>query len=216
MNRSACSCGFSSERYGGGEQQQNRDFFARPIKPLHERPPAPSRRRMACLPGATSVRISGPTQFVCPQRRAWRNQKISPYSLCVTQQPSGECRLTRGGNEMKIPAYAIYIAALSLGALLPPGLSAAQFDSPNGPEKPSSDRTAMIQASVFPFQPTQNQSNYILAKTDKSSDQLACEAQCRKAYRRCYSQGNKIGTPEVHGGQPCSEQKVMCLRACPQ
>lgn len=122
----------------------------------------------------------------------------------------------KGGIEMKIPAYAIYIAALSLGALLPPGLSAAQYDSPNGPEKPSIDRTAMIQASVFPLQPTQNQSNYILAKSNKSSDQLACEAQCRKAYRRCYSQGNKIGTPEVHGGQPCSEQKVMCLRACPQ
>jgi hypothetical protein len=55
---------------------------------------------------------------------------------------------------------------------------------------------------------------YILAKSTKSDQQMACEAKCKKDYRRCYSQGNKIGTPEVHGGQPCSEQKTTCMRAC--
>lgn len=63
---------------------------------------------------------------------------------------------------------------------------------------------------------TVNLPSYILAKGGGSSNLAACKAQCRKAYRRCYSQGNQIGKPYVTGGEPCSEQKVMCLRACQQ
>jgi hypothetical protein len=55
-----------------------------------------------------------------------------------------------------------------------------------------------------------------LVKKKKASAAEVCAAKCDKAYRRCYSQGNKAGTPEVQGGQPCQEQKDMCLRACPQ
>lgn len=117
---------------------------------------------------------------------------------------------------MKSRAHAFRIAALCVCTLLPSGLLAAQADSPVGPKKPAADRVAMIQASGFALEAERQQSNFTLAKASKSSDQLACEARCRKAYRRCYSQGNKIGTPEVQGGQPCSEQKVMCLRACAQ
>ncbi|MFO1104283.1 MAG: hypothetical protein U1E20_15420 [Methylocystis sp.] len=58
--------------------------------------------------------------------------------------------------------------------------------------------------------------NYILAKAGGGSVLAACKAQCRKAYRRCYSQGNQIGKPYVTGGEPCSEQQVMCMRACQQ
>ncbi|MGD9543966.1 MAG: hypothetical protein AB7F41_11080 [Methylocystis sp.] len=58
--------------------------------------------------------------------------------------------------------------------------------------------------------------SYVLAKAGGASNLAACKAQCRKAYRRCYSQGNQIGKPYVTGGEPCSEQKVMCMRACQQ
>ena len=58
--------------------------------------------------------------------------------------------------------------------------------------------------------------SYVLAKAGGASNLAACKAQCRKAYRRCYSQGNQVGKPDVSGGEPCSEQKVMCLRACQQ
>lgn len=58
--------------------------------------------------------------------------------------------------------------------------------------------------------------NYILAKAGGGSALAACKAQCRTAYRRCYSQGNQVGKPYVTGGEPCSEQKVMCMRACQQ
>ena len=54
-----------------------------------------------------------------------------------------------------------------------------------------------------------------LAK-QKPSDKEICATKCRKAYRYCYSQGNQIGKPYVTGGQPCSEQKLMCMRACTQ
>ena len=54
------------------------------------------------------------------------------------------------------------------------------------------------------------------AKAGDSPDLQACKAKCRKDYRRCYSQGNQVGKPDVPGGQPCSEQKVECMRACQQ
>ncbi len=88
---------------------------------------------------------------------------------------------------MKRRAYAIPCALLYMSALLATGATNAQ---PNPPPA---------------FQ---------LAKADMSSDLRACKAQCRKDYRRCYSQGNKVGTPYVSGGEPCSEQKTMCYRAC--
>ena len=49
----------------------------------------------------------------------------------------------------------------------------------------------------------------------KASPAEVCAAKCDKGYRYCYSQGNQVGKPYVTGGQPCQEQKDMCLRACP-
>jgi hypothetical protein len=56
----------------------------------------------------------------------------------------------------------------------------------------------------------------VKTKKKKASDKQLCAMNCDKEYRRCYSQGNQVGKPYVAGGQPCSEQKLMCMRACPQ
>jgi hypothetical protein len=56
----------------------------------------------------------------------------------------------------------------------------------------------------------------LVKNTQKASPAEVCAAKCKKAYRYCYSRGNQIGKPYVTGGQPCSEQKLMCMRACPQ
>jgi len=56
----------------------------------------------------------------------------------------------------------------------------------------------------------------LVKNTQNASPADLCAAKCKKAYRYCYSRGNQIGKPYVTGGQPCSEQKLMCMRACPQ
>ncbi len=72
-------------------------------------------------------------------------------------------------------------------------------------------------ASAFDAAPRaaiQGESVYVLAKSGKSAAQRTCEAKCKKDYRRCYSEGNRPGTPEVQGGESCTEQKTTCMRAC--
>ena len=71
-------------------------------------------------------------------------------------------------------------------------------------------------ASVSALQSAERTPKLTLVKKKKASAAEVCAAKCDKAYQRCYSQGSKVGTPEVQGGQPCQEQKDMCLRACPQ
>ena len=71
-------------------------------------------------------------------------------------------------------------------------------------------------AAGFSLDSVRHAPGYALAKAGSSSDLRACKARCRKDYRRCYSEGNQIGKPYETGGQPCSEQKVECLRACQQ
>ena len=71
-------------------------------------------------------------------------------------------------------------------------------------------------ASESALQSAERTPKLTLVKKKKASAAEVCAAKCDKAYQRCYSQGNKAGTPEVQGGQPCQEQKDMCLRACPQ
>jgi len=71
-------------------------------------------------------------------------------------------------------------------------------------------------AAGFPLDSLQLAPGYTLAKASASSDLRACKARCRKDYRRCYSEGNQVGKPYETGGQPCSEQKVECMRACQQ
>lgn len=70
-------------------------------------------------------------------------------------------------------------------------------------------------AAGFGLQSVERPHQLTLVK-QKLSDKEVCAAKCRKAYRYCYSRGNQIGKPYVTGGQPCSEQKLMCMRACPQ
>ncbi len=96
---------------------------------------------------------------------------------------------------MKSPNYRTFFAALCLCAFPFSGLAAA------------AGATSALPSLPYP-------SIYALAKGGDSANLRACKAQCRKDYRRCYSQGNQVGKPKVTGGQTCSEQKVMCLRAC--
>jgi hypothetical protein len=117
---------------------------------------------------------------------------------------------------MKNRAYAIHFVTLCVSAFLYSGLVAAEENAPATP-KSAAYRVAAIAlagASGFAPQSTQYPSIFRLAAASKSSAQRACESRCKKDYRRCYSQGNKPGTPEVSGGQPCSEQQTTCLRAC--
>ena len=116
---------------------------------------------------------------------------------------------------MKNRAYAIPFVTLCVSAFLYSGLAAADDNAPGAP-KSAAYRVANIAqagASEFAPQSTQYPSNFRLAAS-KSSAQRACELRCKKDYRRCYGQGNRPGTPEVNGGQPCSEQQTTCLRAC--
>ncbi len=119
---------------------------------------------------------------------------------------------------MKNRAYAIPFVTLCVSAFLYSGLAAAEDNAPSTP-KSAAYRVANIAqagASEFAPQSAQYPSNFSLAaaKANKPSAQEVCEARCKKAYRRCYGQGNRPGTPEVNGGQPCSEQQTTCLRAC--
>ena len=114
---------------------------------------------------------------------------------------------------MKNRAYAIHFVTLCVSVFLYSGLVAAQDNSPSRPTA-ATNQVAAVAAAGASLESTQYPSNLGLAAANKPSDQQACESRCKKAYRRCYSQGNKPGTPEVSGGQPCSEQQTMCLRAC--
>ena len=99
---------------------------------------------------------------------------------------------------MKSPSCKIAFAALCFCALPFSGLAAAA--GATGPA---------LRSSQLP-------SAYTLAKASDSADLRACKAKCRKDYRRCYSEGNQVGKPYTTGGEPCSEQKLMCMRACKQ
>jgi len=91
-------------------------------------------------------------------------------------------------------AVAVFAAFMGSAATAAPA-SALAFSSPLNAE-----RTPML----------------TLAKQQKkASPAEVCAAKCDKGYRYCYSQGNQIGKPYVTGGQPCDEQKLMCMRACP-
>ena len=117
---------------------------------------------------------------------------------------------------MKTRAYAIHFVTLCVSAFLYSGLVAAEDNSASRPKSAAYQVATIVEAgaSGFALQSTQYPSNFRLAKTSAASAQRACESRCKKDYRRCYSQGNKPGTPEVTGGQPCSEQQTTCLRAC--
>ncbi len=124
---------------------------------------------------------------------------------------------------MKNRAYAIQFVTLCVFAFLYPGLVAAEDNSPSRPKSAAYQVATVVEGNALGFahQSTQYPSSFTLvkaskapAKTSKASAQRACESRCKKAYRRCYSQGNKPGTPEVSGGEPCSEQQTTCLRAC--
>jgi hypothetical protein len=119
---------------------------------------------------------------------------------------------------MKNSAYAIRFVTLCLSAFLYSGFVAAQ-DNPASQAKFAGYQVATVveaSAAGFALPAARYPSDFALAKANKPSPQEVCEARCKKAYRRCYSQGNKVGTPEVQGGQPCSEQQTTCLRACAQ
>src|ERR1019366_6507357 len=117
---------------------------------------------------------------------------------------------------MKNRAYAIHFVTLCVSAFLYSGLVAAEDNSSSRPKSAEYQVATIVEAGAlgFALQSTQYPSNFTLVKASKSSAHRACESRCKKAYRRCYSQGNKPGTPEVHGGEPCSEQQTTCLRAC--
>ncbi len=117
---------------------------------------------------------------------------------------------------MKNRAYAIHFVTLCVSAFLYSGLVAAEDNAPATPKTATYQVATVVDAgaSGSALQSTQYPSNFRLAAASKSSAQRACESRCKKDYRRCYSQGNKPGTPEVNGGQPCSEQQTTCLRAC--
>ncbi len=117
---------------------------------------------------------------------------------------------------MKNRAYAIHFVTLCVSAFLYSGLAAAEDNVPATPKTAAYQVATVVDAgaSGFALQSTQYPSNFRLAAASKSSAQRACESRCKKDYRRCYGQGNRPGTPEVNGGQPCSEQQTTCLRAC--
>ena len=117
---------------------------------------------------------------------------------------------------MKNRAHFIPFAALCLCAFPFSGLAAAQGEASSAPRPATVRVAAIVEAGTtgFSLQSGRFSTNYTLAKAAESDILYACKARCRKAYRRCYSQGNQIGKPYVTGGQPCSEQKLMCMRAC--
>ena len=119
---------------------------------------------------------------------------------------------------MKNRAHFIPFAALCLCALPFSGLAAEQGEASSTPRPTTVRVVAIVEAAAAAssFQSPQFSLNYTLSKATGSDALYACKAGCRKAYRRCYSQGNQIGKPYVTGGRPCSEQKLMCMRACAQ
>ncbi len=117
---------------------------------------------------------------------------------------------------MKNRAYAIHFVTLCVSAFLYSGLVAAENNAPATQKTAAYQAATVVDAgaSGFARHSTQSPTTFRLAATSKSSAQRACESRCKKDYRRCYGQGNRPGTPEVTGGQPCSEQQTTCLRAC--
>ncbi len=125
-------------------------------------------------------------------------------------------------------ALTLFVALIGSAAMAAPSGDFA-FSSPlnadnfaNGPWS-AGVQLAMISgpaASGAALQPAERAPQLTLAKQQKTqkkgSAAAVCAAKCDKAYRYCYSQGNQIGKPYVTGGQPCDEQKLMCMRACPQ
>ena len=136
--------------------------------------------------------------------------------ICIIKRPGKS--LKRGILDMKNQAYAIPFVTLCVSAFLYSGLVAAEDNAPATPKSAAYQAAAiaLADASGFALQSTQYPSNFSLAaaKANKPSAQEVCEARCKKAYRRCYGQGNRPGTPEVNGGQPCIETQTTCLRAC--
>ena len=124
---------------------------------------------------------------------------------------------------MKSPAFVICFLTLCSLACAIPGRVAAQDNLPGRAASAALQLAAIDRESTsgLLLEPLQYPSDYltdyvVVARVTKPAEQLACEARCKKAYRRCYGQGNRPGTPEVHGGAPCSEQRVTCLCACAQ
>lgn len=117
---------------------------------------------------------------------------------------------------MKHQKYTIHFVTLCISGFLYSGLVAAEDTPPSGPKSAAYQVATVVDASAsgFALQSAQYPSNYILVKASKPTTQEVCEARCKKAYRRCYGQGNRPGTPEVHGGEPCIETQTRCLRAC--
>ena len=113
-------------------------------------------------------------------------------------------------------AYAIHLITLCVSAFLYSGLVSAEENLWSRQILAKYQVSTVFDTSDLGFTPQSPQfpSNYVLAKASKPSTQEVCESGCRRAYRRCYSQGNRPGTPEVHGGAPCNEQQQTCLRAC--
>lgn len=117
---------------------------------------------------------------------------------------------------METRAYTMKFATLCVTMFLHSGLVAAKENLLSIPKSTAHQiaTTDQAGASGSTLQFSEAPIFYTMAKADKPSAQEVCEERCRKAYRRCYSQGNRPGTPEVQGGAPCSEQKQTCLRAC--
>jgi len=121
-------------------------------------------------------------------------------------------------------AVTLFATFMGIAAMAAPGTGWAFSSPPNADSSLDGPWSAGVQLAVISgpaaagsaLQSAERTPNLMLAKKKKASAADVCAAKCDKAYRRCYSQGNKVGTPEVHGGEPCQEQKDMCLRACPQ
>jgi len=113
-------------------------------------------------------------------------------------------------------ACPIYLITLCISVFLYPGLVSAEENAPSRPMLAQYQVASIFDTSEsgFTLRTTQFPSNYVLAKVNKPSTQEVCESDCKKVYRRCYSQGNRPGTPEVNGGASCTEQQQTCLRAC--
>jgi hypothetical protein len=126
---------------------------------------------------------------------------------------------------LKSTALAVPVLVVFMGTVaMPAPVNGSGISNPLNAEKSlKGPSLAGIQVAVvssaaaagFGLQSVERPPQLTLVK-QKPSDKEICAAKCRKAYRYCYSQGNQIGKPYVTGGQPCSEQKLMCMRACPQ
>ncbi len=116
---------------------------------------------------------------------------------------------------MKNPVRIIYVVALFAFGWFYSGMAGASDGVASG-ARPAAYQVATILdagASGLALQ-SKHPTGFTLAAAGMSDDQRACRRRCKKDYRRCYSQGNKPGTPEVHGGQSCQTQRLMCFRAC--